>query len=64
VRRQRAGPKLKDPEWRLVKALIVEGATLPAFVAMGWFPELKAIIALRDPRDALIGCFFLNIMPT
>ena len=26
------------------------------------FPELKVIIALRDPRDVLISCFFLNIM--
>ena len=26
------------------------------------FPELKVIIALRDPRDVIISCFFLNIM--
>jgi Sulfotransferase family len=26
------------------------------------FPELKVIIALRDPRDVVISCFFLNIM--
>ena len=26
------------------------------------FPDLKVIIALRDPRDVLISCFFLNIM--
>jgi tetratricopeptide (TPR) repeat protein len=26
------------------------------------FPELKVIIALRDPRDVLVSCFFLNIM--
>jgi tetratricopeptide (TPR) repeat protein len=25
-------------------------------------PELKVIIALRDPRDVVISCFFLNIM--
>ena len=25
------------------------------------FPELKVIIALRDPRDVIISCFFLNI---
>ncbi|MBK1816451.1 sulfotransferase [Luteolibacter yonseiensis] len=25
------------------------------------FPELKTIIALRDPRDVVISCFFLNI---
>lgn len=26
------------------------------------YPELKVIIALRDPRDVVISCFFLNIM--
>jgi tetratricopeptide (TPR) repeat protein len=26
------------------------------------FPEIKVIIALRDPRDVLISCFFLNLM--
>jgi tetratricopeptide (TPR) repeat protein len=26
------------------------------------FPELKVIIALRDPRDVIISCFFLNTM--
>jgi tetratricopeptide (TPR) repeat protein len=26
------------------------------------FPELKVIIALRDPRDVVISCFFLNLM--
>jgi hypothetical protein len=26
------------------------------------FPELKVIIALRDPRDVVISCFFQNIM--
>jgi tetratricopeptide (TPR) repeat protein len=25
------------------------------------FPELKVIIALRDPRDVVISCFFLNV---
>ncbi len=26
------------------------------------FPELKVLIALRDPRDVVISCFFQNIM--
>lgn len=26
------------------------------------FPELKVIIALRDPRDVVVSCFFLNLM--
>jgi tetratricopeptide (TPR) repeat protein len=28
------------------------------------FPELKVIIALRDPRDVVISCFFQNLMLT
>lgn len=35
-------------------------ASLPVWLRV--FPELKVIIALRDPRDVLISCFFLNIM--
>jgi tetratricopeptide (TPR) repeat protein len=26
------------------------------------FPELKVIVALRDPRDVVISCFFQNLM--
>ena len=26
------------------------------------FPELKVIIALRDPRDVIVSCFFQNLM--
>lgn len=28
------------------------------------FPEMKTIIALRDPRDVVISCFFQNLMLT
>jgi len=28
------------------------------------FPELRVIIALRDPRDVVISCFFQNLMLT
>jgi len=28
------------------------------------FPDLKVIIALRDPRDVVISCFFQNLMLT
>jgi hypothetical protein len=28
------------------------------------FPELKVIIALRDPRDVLVSCFFQNLQLT
>lgn len=27
------------------------------------FPELKVVIALRDPRDVVLSCFFQNLMP-
>jgi len=33
---------------------------LPTWLRL--FPDLKVIIALRDPRDVIISCFFLNIM--
>ena len=36
--------------------------TMSLNVWLRLFPELKVIIALRDPRDVLISCFFLNIM--
>jgi hypothetical protein len=26
------------------------------------FPDLKVIIALRDPRDVVVSCFFLNLL--
>jgi Flp pilus assembly protein TadD len=28
------------------------------------FPELKVIIALRDPRDVIVSCYFQNLMLT
>ncbi|MCX6923714.1 MAG: sulfotransferase [Verrucomicrobia bacterium] len=37
-------------------------ATMSLNVWLRVFPELKVIIALRDPRDVIISCFFLNIM--
>ncbi|MEO5916281.1 MAG: sulfotransferase [Luteolibacter sp.] len=35
-------------------------SSLPVWLRV--FPELKVIISLRDPRDVVISCFFLNIM--
>jgi tetratricopeptide (TPR) repeat protein len=61
---------------RYVKSLLREVAATPAtrllldknpsptaslHLWLRVFPELKVIIALRDPRDVLISCFFLNI---
>lgn len=37
-------------------------ATMSLNVWLRVFPELKVIIALRDPRDVVISCFFQNIM--
>jgi hypothetical protein len=36
--------------------------TAPLHLWLRVFPELKVIIALRDPRDVVLSCFFLNIM--
>lgn len=37
-------------------------ATMSLDVWLRIFPESKVIIALRDPRDVVVSCFFLNIM--
>jgi tetratricopeptide (TPR) repeat protein len=36
--------------------------TMSLDVWLRLFPELRVVIALRDPRDVVISCFFLNIM--
>lgn len=36
--------------------------TMSLNIGLRVFPELKVIIALRDPRDVVISYFFLNIM--
>lgn len=36
--------------------------TASLYIWLRVFPELKVIIALRDPRDVVLSCFFLNIM--
>ena len=35
-------------------------AYLPAFLRA--FPELRVFIALRDPRDVLVSCYFQNLI--
>ncbi len=67
----------KDMRQRYVKSLLREvpgtpsqrvlvdknpSPTMSLNVWLRVFPELKVIIALRDPRDVVISCFFLNIM--
>ncbi|MGC4017299.1 MAG: sulfotransferase [Luteolibacter sp.] len=36
--------------------------TLSLNIWLRIFPELKVIIALRDPRDVVVSCFFMNIV--
>ena len=67
----------KDMRERYIKSLLREAPgspsqrvlvdknpspTMSLNVWLRVFPELKVIIALRDPRDVIISCFFLNIM--
>ena len=67
----------KDMRGRYIKSLLREMPGLPAQRVLLdknpsptmslnlWlrvFPELKVIIALRDPRDVVISSYFLNIM--
>lgn len=62
---------------RYVRSLLREVTTTPAtrvlldknpsptaslYYWLRVFPELKVIIALRDPRDVVLSCFFQNIM--
>jgi tetratricopeptide (TPR) repeat protein len=69
--------RLKELRQRYIKSLLREikgdptarilldknpSPTMSLNVWLRVFPELKVIIALRDPRDVLISCFFLNIM--
>lgn len=45
--------------------LLLDKNPSPTMLLPTWlrvFPELKVIIALRDPRDVIVSCFFLNIM--
>ena len=38
--------------------------TLALYLWLRIFPELKVIIALRDPRDVVVSCLFQNLNPT
>jgi tetratricopeptide (TPR) repeat protein len=72
-----SAPRRVDMRRRYIKSLLreIEGEpdarilldknpspTMSLSVWLRVFPELKVIIALRDPRDVVISCFFLNIM--
>ena len=74
---QLAAVRRRDMRQRYVKSLLREvpgqpaqrvlvdknpSPTMSLNVWLRVFPELKVIIALRDPRDVIVSCFFLNIM--
>jgi len=48
------------------KVLLVKNPspTMALYLWLRIFPELKVIIAIRDPRDVLISCFFQNLTLT
>ncbi len=56
---------LREAPERPPQSVLVDKNPSPTMLLNVWlrvFPELKVIIALRDPRDVLISCFFLNIL--
>jgi hypothetical protein len=56
---------LREAEGEPTAKILLDKNPSPTMSLPQWlrvFPELKVIIALRDPRDVLISCFFLNIM--
>jgi Flp pilus assembly protein TadD len=56
---------LREVPGELTAQVLVDKNPSPTMSLNVWlrvFPELKVIIALRDPRDVVISCFFLNIM--
>ena len=72
-----AAARLADMRERYMKSLLREiegepGASVlldknpsPTMSLNIWlrvFPEMKCIIALRDPRDVVVSCFFMNVM--
>lgn len=56
---------LREVPGQPAQRVLVDKNPSPTMSLNTWlrvFPELKVIIALRDPRDVVISCFFLNIM--
>jgi tetratricopeptide (TPR) repeat protein len=56
---------LRETSPRPETRVLLDKNPSPTMLLPTWlrvFPELKVIIALRDPRDVIISCFFLNIM--
>ena len=65
MRRRYVKSLLREAPGIPTQRVLVDKNPSPTMALNVWlrvFPELKVIIALRDPRDVLISCFFLNIM--
>jgi Flp pilus assembly protein TadD len=58
---------LREVDGDLIGRLLLDKNPSPTAALHLWlrvFRELKVIIALRDPRDVVISCFFQNLMLT
>jgi Flp pilus assembly protein TadD len=58
---------LREAEGDLTGRVLLDKNPSPTAALHLWlrvFPELKVIMALRDPRDVVISCFFQNLMLT
>lgn len=65
IRQRYVKSLLRETEGEPTARILLDKNPSPTMSLPQWlriFPELKVIIALRDPRDVLISCFFLNIM--
>jgi tetratricopeptide (TPR) repeat protein len=65
MRRRYVKSLLRETSGQPSQRVLVDKNPSPTMSLNMWlrvFPELKVIIALRDPRDVVISCFFLNIM--
>jgi len=65
MRRRYVKSLLREIEGEPTARILLDKNPSPTMSLNVWlrvFPELKVIIALRDPRDVIISCFFLNIM--
>lgn len=58
---------LREVPGEIAARLVLDKNPSPTAALHLWlrvFPELKVIIALRDPRDVVLSCFFQNLMLT
>jgi hypothetical protein len=65
MRRRYVKSLLREIPGEPTERLLLDKNPSPTMSLDAWlrvFPEVKVIIALRDPRDVVISCFFLNIM--